>query len=229
MDELGAVLAANQYPGRGVLWGRTGDGAVVGAYFLTGRSPASKARELRRVDGELVVAATGTGEHDHLRHYTAVRHGGELLVYGNGEQVATVAGRLDQGAAPAAALDGLDYEPDPPIFTPRLTVVADGRGTGRAWFGAARRSAGGRSVTDRLQLQVSAPDPGEAVLMTTYQYDGTELRTGAPFVEVRLEAADQQQLLSAIWDALPAQLRVAATVFAPDRVDEALIAIPTTG
>jgi len=48
VDSLPDVLAAHDYPGRGVLWCTTGDGTSLGAYFLTGRSPASQARTLRR-------------------------------------------------------------------------------------------------------------------------------------------------------------------------------------
>ena len=151
MNRLNEVLAGNHYPGRGVLWCRTGDGSTLGGYFLTGRSLASRSRTLRRAsEGDLIVAPSDSREHDHLRHYVAARQSGDWLVFGNGEQVATVAGRLGSGQPPAVALEGLDYEPDPPIFTPRLTVIADGRDGGRTWFGAARRSSGDRTATNRL-------------------------------------------------------------------------------
>lgn len=60
VDRLSEALTGNHYPGRGVLWCRTGDGSTLGAYFLTGRSPASQARALRRTpDGDLAVAPAG--------------------------------------------------------------------------------------------------------------------------------------------------------------------------
>ncbi|MYV97491.1 IMP cyclohydrolase, partial [Streptomyces sp. SID3343] len=138
MDRLDDVVAGNRYPGRGVLWARTLDGTLCGGYFLTGRSPASRARELRAGADELIVSPTGRpGEHDPLRHYVAARERSGRLVYGNGEQVAVVADRLADGATPVAALGDLAYEPDPPIHTPRLTVIVV---DGTAWFGSARRS-----------------------------------------------------------------------------------------
>ncbi|WP_030864606.1 IMP cyclohydrolase [Streptomyces sp. NRRL S-37] len=215
MDLLKNALAGNDYPGRGVLWCTTGDGTTLGAYFLTGRSPASQARTLHRTSaGELIVAPSDAREHDRLRHYVAARQGPNWLVFGNGEQVSTVADRLASGQAPLLALDGLDYEPDPPIFTPRLTVIADNEG-GRAWFGAARHSAGDRTATNRLTLRISDLPPGEGVLMTTYHSNGQEVATGAPFTEIRTTAETRSGLLDELWSALPPHLRIAAAVFAP--------------
>jgi len=211
ITELGELLAGNAYPGRGVLWCRTGDGALRGGYFMTGRSPASRARALRRGPaGELTVVPTEQAEHDNLRHYTAVRESADRLVFGNGEQVDTVAARLTEGQLPSQALDALDFEPDPPIFTPRLTVVVEGE---RAWFGAARRSVAGRSATDRLTLQVEGLRAGEGVLMTTYRSDGRTVATAEAYAEFRTAAAAGSGLLDEVWDGLAPQLRVAAAVF----------------
>lgn len=215
MNWLNEVLTANHYPGRGVLWCRTGDGNTLGAYFLTGRSPASQARALHIRDAELIVAPSDSRAHDHLRHYVAARQCGDWLVFGNGEQVATVAERLASGKPPALALDGLDYEPDPPIFTPRLTVVADDRDGDQVWFGAARHSRGVRTTTNRLTLQVSNLAPGEGVLMTTYRSDGHEVATGDPFTEVRIAADNRSDLQEELWSSLPPQLRIATAVFSP--------------
>ncbi|MEU5647416.1 IMP cyclohydrolase [Streptomyces milbemycinicus] len=216
MDLLKNVLADNDYPGRGVLWCTIGDGTTLGAYFLTGRSPASQARTLHRTSaGELIVAPSDAREHDHLRHYVAARQSPNWLVFGNGEQVSTVADRLACGQAPLLALDGLDYEPDPPIFTPRLTVIADNHEGGQAWFGAARHSAGDRTATNRLTLHISDLSPSEGVLMTTYHSNGQEIATGAPFTEIRTTAETCGDLLDELWSALPPHLRIAAAVFTP--------------
>jgi IMP cyclohydrolase len=223
VNKLDEVLRGNPYPGRGVLWCRTGDGSTFGAYFLTGRSPASQARTLHRTPkGELIVAPSDDSRaQDHLRHYVAARQSGDWLVFGNGEQIAIVANRLTVGQTPTLALDGLDYEPDPPIFTPRLTVIADGRGDGPVWFGAARRSGGDRAATNRMTLQISDLQPGEGVLMTTYRSDGQEIATGEPFTEVRTGADSRGELLEELWSALAPQLRVAAAVFAPGGLAQA--------
>lgn len=220
MEALGGVLAGNPYPGRGVVWARTGDGRLCGAYFLTGRTRASQARELRLGDSELVVAATEGPGGDPLRHYVGAREHGEWAVYGNGEQVAQVAGRLDEGAEPVRALSGLAYEPDPPIFTPRITVVAH-RPSGRAWLGAARRSASGREAADVLTLAVGELAPGDAMLMTTYRSDGRTVATAEPYVETVTRADAPEKLADEIWDALAPGLRVALAVFEPGELGRA--------
>ncbi|MFE2427536.1 IMP cyclohydrolase [Streptomyces sp. NPDC059373] len=222
-DQVSRALCVNRYPGRGVLWARTLDGTLCGAYFLTGRSAASRARALRRADGELIVAPTDQTAHDPLRHYAAARERGGWLVFGNGEQVATVADRLQSGRNPASALDGLEYEPDPPIFTPRITVAADLRSPGDAWFGAARRSLSGRIATNVLTLAVRGLGLGESVMMTTYRSDGHHVATGEPFIEARTEAANRDELLEELWDALAPEFRVAVATFEPGHLSDAAI------
>lgn len=215
--QLANVLRGNRYPGRGVLVAQTGTGLFCG-YFLTGRSDASKARTLYERDGALIVAPSGASEHDPLRHYVAARTDGGRLVFGNGEQVSVIAERMCDGQAPAVALTDLAYEPDPPIFTSRISVVVTHDGI---WFGAARRSDRGREAPTVLILAVRDLQPGDAVLITTYRSDGLDIRTGDPFVEASTAAGDQDELLAEVWDALDPQYRVAAAAFHPDRLAHA--------
>lgn len=223
MEQVHEVVAANRYPGRGVLWARTLSGALCGGYFLTGRSAASTARAVRRGGDELIVSPTDGSEHDPLRHYVAARERGGWLTFGNGEQVAVVSDRLREAHSPVAALSGLEYEPDPPIFTPRITVVVDLRAGREAWFGAARRSHGRRTAADVLTLAVRDLAPGDAVLMTTYRSDGQVVATAEPFREARTDAADRDELLEEVWNALAPELRVAMAVFEPGRLTDAAI------
>ena len=62
-----------------MLWARTLSGATCGAYFLTGRSPASRSRVLLRGDDKLIVAPAGEHDYDPLRHYAAVCERGGWL------------------------------------------------------------------------------------------------------------------------------------------------------
>ncbi|WP_127356321.1 hypothetical protein [Actinacidiphila soli] len=117
----------------------------------------------------------------------------------------------------------VEYEPDPPIFAPRITVAADLRSPGDAWFGAARRSLTGRITTNVLTLAVRDLGPGQTVLMTTYRSDGHHVTTGEPFIEAHTEAADRHELLEELWGALAPEFRVAVATFEPGHLPDAAI------
>lgn len=215
MTDVQAILASNPYPGRGVLCARTHSGAVRGGYFLTGRSAASKDRALRVNGDELVAGPIALAEHDPLRHYTAALSTADWLVFGNGEQVAQVTGRLHKGASAADSLGGLEYEPDPPIRTSRITALVSRDGGRTAVLGAARPSSGSRLSANIITLTVQDLEPGEAVLMTTYHSDGQTVLTATPFEEATITAHDGTELLEEIWSALNPDFRVAAAVLDP--------------
>ncbi|MER7583833.1 IMP cyclohydrolase [Kitasatospora sp. NPDC097691] len=223
MTDLKTLLASNPYPGRGVLVARTHSGAVLGGYFLTGRSAASKDRALRVVGDELVVGPTAATEHDPLRHYAAATATDDWLVFGNGEQVSQVTDRLRKGESAADSLGELEYEPDPPIRTSRITALLSRDGGRTAVLGAARPSSGLRLSTNVMTLTVRDLEPGEAVLLTTYLSDGRTVSVARPFEETTVSGRDGEELLDEIWSALNPQLRVAAVVLDPSQGPTAAI------
>jgi IMP cyclohydrolase len=224
MEDLDGVLAGNPYPGRGLVCTGTSSGALLG-YFVTGRSPASRQREIRRgPGGDLVVAPLGEGADDPLRHYAAATQSDEWLVCGNGRQVTEVSERLAAGMAPAVALDDLEHEPDAPIFTDRITAVVTRRGPAVVVMSAARRSAGGRTASDILTATVRQPADGDGVLLATYRSDGTTIEKGEFCREVACRAGDADGLLEMLWGALDPRFRVAVAVVDPARgLDQAIV------
>lgn len=222
---LGQVLADNPYPGRGLLVARLGDGSVVGGYFVTGRSPASREREIRWTDSkELAVAAKADVGFDPLRHYIAATASPEWLVFGNGAQVSTVAERLGQGQAPSVALDNLEHEPDGPIFTDRITAVLRRPEGSMAVLGAARRSTGGRSASNIITITARDLAPGDVLLLTTYFSDGDTITGGQPFTETTTAAANAAELLDEIWPGLNPAYRVSAMVLSASAgLDQVLV------
>jgi IMP cyclohydrolase len=215
MLALHDLLSASPYPGRGVLCARTHSGVLLGGYFLTGRSPASRNRAMRLIDGELVVGPLVPGEHDPLRHYAAATATGDWLVLGNGEQVSQAAERLRAGVSPTDALSGFEYEPDPPIRTSRLTALISRDGGRTIVFGAARPSRAARLTSNVMTLAVQDLEPGEAVLLTTYDSDGEQVSVAAPFTEATVSARNGENLLDEIWFALDERFRIAVAVVDP--------------
>ncbi|MBO0701833.1 MAG: hypothetical protein J2P38_02795 [Candidatus Dormibacteraeota bacterium] len=217
-------LHDNPYPGRGIVWARLPDGSWCAAYLLTGRSDASRRREIRLgPHGELEVVPTDAVQDDDLRHYAAALESGTWLVWGNGRQVATVGDRLDRGTVPVVALQDLEYEPDPPILTARITAIVDGGDPTRAWFGIARRPLSPR--TAGVVVTATVPDlaPGDAILVTTYRSDGTTVEPAEVYLEGTTEAANPAELTDQLWAALAPERRVAVAAFRPGGLREAVI------
>lgn len=121
MSDLGQILGTRGYPGRGCVSARLADGRLYLAYFLTGRSEASRSRTVElQPSGDVQVRDTSGGDHDDLRHYVAAVRREGWTVVGNGDQVEPLASALAAGKDPASAWAEHTYEPDPPIFTPRI-------------------------------------------------------------------------------------------------------------
>jgi IMP cyclohydrolase len=203
------------YPGRVIVLARTGDGTLAGVYALTGRSESSRRRRfLQPSPAELLVAPADETEHDSLRHYAAALSDDRWTVFGNGEQVGTVFDRLFAGQPPAVALDELSYEPDPPIYTPRITAVTS-RADGTVWLGAARRPSGARTRADVTVTSVREISVSDALMISTYRSDGTSVAVAATVTETTTSAATLADLLEEVWAALDPAYRVAAALLSP--------------
>ncbi len=121
--DLAAALHARSYLGRGLVVGRLASGTAFVVYFLTGRSAASRDRELRR-DGpsDVEVADTSGGPTNRQRRSRRAARPSAV------------------GRYPASDTWSVQtFEPDSPIFTPRICVAWE-LTHGRPLLGCARRS-----------------------------------------------------------------------------------------
>ena len=125
-------LKSNSYPGRGVMIGKSACGRyAVTAYFIMGRSVNSRNRVFVE-DGE----GLRTEAYDpallydpSLVIYSPVRVLGGYTIVTNGDQTDTVYDYLRDGKSFEDALRTRTFEPDPPIYTPRvsgLIAISDG-------------------------------------------------------------------------------------------------------
>ncbi len=147
--EIAEYLAGNRYPGRGILLGVTPDGKkAVTVYFIMGRSENSRNRVFVEEDGKLKVLPFDESKlgDPSLVIYTARRQvegrtaaGGSSegnagtcavrrLIVTNGDQTDTVADayeKRDEDGTFEAALATRTFEPDPPIYTPRISGMIE--------------------------------------------------------------------------------------------------------
>lgn len=220
MLTVSQILADRPYPGRGCLAARAADGILCFVYFLTGRSPASRARQPLPLDnGDIAIRDTGGGvEDDALRYYTAAARRGDWLVLGNGDHVVPMAEALAAGVSAAQAWQQHTFEPDLPIYTPRIWLGRDTASSG-CLLGYVRRSTRGDGDADRVLWSIGAVPAGSGVLMTTYDTAAATapVRTAQWPVDVRVTSETADELLAEVWSALDGTMRVAAFCLTPDR------------
>lgn len=188
------------YPGRGLLLHLGADDVLGWAYFVTGRSEASRQRRLRHADDGLLIESTQPdAADDPQRYYTCARHGGDYLVVGNGDHVDLITNRLAAGATPHEIIELLEPEPDPPIHTPRVALCVGPTPV----FLAVHR---GEADVVRRVIPVRR-EPRTAMLLTTYS-GSVEAPTGDARVRVVAEERSLEVLARDLWSSLDPALRV---------------------
>ncbi len=211
------ALAANRYPGRGIVLGRSADGAAwLQLYWIMGRSANSRNRRFVAAGSRLCTEPLDPArmQQPELVIYTAMDELDGHHVVSNGDHTDTVLQALRAGKDYRAALRTRVHEPDPPHHTPR---IAGGLRTpeGDAWLAivkadpASAGPAGPPARSLRAYYEFEALAPGTGWCLTTYAGDGEPLPSfqGEPLA-LPLQGAPET-LLAAFWQRLDAQYRVA--------------------
>ena len=118
------LLKDNTYPGRGIIIGKTPDGAkAMTAYFIMGRSDNSRNRIFTEKNGEVFTEPFDAAkvQDPSLIIYAAIRSFENNLIVTNGNQTDTIYDGLKEGMTFSAALESREFEPDGPNFTPRIS------------------------------------------------------------------------------------------------------------
>jgi IMP cyclohydrolase len=200
-------LAAMDYPGRVIILGRSRDGKTVVVYAITGRSPSSQARKLEWSEDGVWVRPTDEetlkkGNIDLLVYPAMLYFPGGVAV-SNGKQTADVRRALEHASNPlsvlSASLTAWEYEPDPPIFTPRISgCVLPGP---KAALNIIKRGTDGAAVRDSFELTLL---PGKGKMISTYDgvnKDPLRSFTGDP-LNVNIDGTDSAQTAEAIYESL---------------------------
>ncbi len=128
INNIDALLKRNEYPGRGIVIGKTEDGThAVFAYFIMGRSENSRNRVFVKTDDGIRTQAHDPSKmtDPSLIIYAPVRKVGEKIIVTNGNQTDTVYDFIARGESFEAALDTRCFEPDEPNYTPRISGLLD--------------------------------------------------------------------------------------------------------
>ncbi|MCR4596725.1 MAG: IMP cyclohydrolase [Lachnospiraceae bacterium] len=198
-------LNANVYPGRGVLIGRSADGAcAVSAYFIMGRSTNSRNRIFIE-DG----AGIRTEAYDpallsdpSLIIYAPVRVYGNTTIVTNGDQTDTIFDGIADELTFEQSLRSREYEPDAPNYTPRISGIMNIKDGSYDYAMSILKSNADATGCDRYTYTYENPVAGEGRIIHTYMGDGDPLPSfeGEP---VRIELSDDiDAFTDKLWKAL---------------------------
>lgn len=170
---LAEELRSNSYPGRGIVIGRSKDGAkAVTAYFIMGRSENSRNRVfVEEGEGIRTQAFDPAKLSDpSLIIYAPVRVLGNKTIVTNGDQTDTIYEGMDKQLTFEQSLRCREFEPDGPNYTPRISaaVYADG-----SYQMSILKSADGNGDSvQRYFFDYPQPVAGEGHFISTYKQDG---------------------------------------------------------
>lgn len=214
MDTLYDAVHRSSYPGRGIIIGRTRDGkSAMIAYFIMGRSENSRNRVFVQVEDDLRTQAFDESlvSDPSLIIYAPVRVHGSATIVTNGNQTDTVYNffkRKEDSGLPASALfsmalDGREFEPDPPHYTPRISgLVTIENGVMGYLMHIIKSDDGNPCQNLRFTYSYDAPPAGEGRFIHTYQGDGNPLPSFAGEPEKVSVGGDIDDIADAIWRGL---------------------------
>lgn len=222
------TLSSREYPGRILVIGKDSSGmSPVIIYAITGRSPSSQARKLEVEDNSIWAKPTDEetlkkGNRE-LLIYPSIQFTPQGIAVSNGKQTSDIGTALAQSMNPvevlSSSLSTWDYEPDSPIFTPRISgcILANGK----AALGIIRRGPDGSSQRKFYDVPMTA---GRGKMIATYSGENKDPLPSFKEepVEIGIQAKRADEMAEAVYEALGPEIgkddfRVSvACVFAGD-------------
>ncbi|MGN1146092.1 MAG: IMP cyclohydrolase, partial [Acetatifactor sp.] len=179
MLSLEQELKGNEYPGRGIIIGRSANGRyAVAAYFIMGRSVNSRNRVFVTEGEGIRTEAFDPSklEDPSLIIYAPVRVLGKDTIVTNGDQTDTIYDGMDKGLTFEQSLRSREFEPDAPNYTPRISgVMHVENGTFDYSMSILKSNNGDASCCNRYTFSYDKPVAGEGHFIHTYMHDGNPL------------------------------------------------------
>ena len=206
MVSLKQELESNEYPGRGIVIGRSADGKyAVTAYFIMGRSSNSRNRVFVEEGEGIRTQAFDPSklEDPSLIIYAPVRVLGCDTIVTNGDQTDTVYEGMENGMTFEQTLRSREFEPDGPNFTPRISGLMHVEGgTYDFSMSILKSNDGDPDCCNRYLFTYDNPKAGEGRFIHTYQHDGNPLPSFAGEPTKVDITGDIDTFTNMVWNAL---------------------------
>ena len=212
---LSEILAANTYPGRGIVVGLSEDKKyAVSAYFIMGRSENSRNRVFIEEGDEVIIHPFDASkvEDPSLIIYSPIRKYENNLIVTNGDQTDTVYDGLAAGKCFSKALTARCFEPDAPNFTPRISAMLTFEEASFTYQMSILKSADAEgSACNRFTFSY-APIAGVGHFLHTYNCDGNPIPTFTGEPERIALHGDIDSFTKEIWENLNEQNKISLYV-----------------
>jgi len=207
-------LAAKEYPGRGIILGKSEDNRAVFAYFIMGRSTNSRNRVFEISDDDIRTKAFDESllSDPSLIIYSPVRVLGKKIIVTNGDQTDTIYEYLKDKKTFEDALYTRTFEPDAPNFTPRISGLIDIESGLKLKLSILKSDEGDESQSLRFFYNYDNPKPGEGFLIHTYKENSDPLKSfeGEP-IKVSLKGSIDE-FSDSLWNSLNTDNKISLAV-----------------
>ena len=173
-------LSKLEYPGRGIILGKSDDGKnVVFAYFIMGRSVNSRNRIFDVHGDDIRTKAFDESllSDPSLIIYSPVRVFVDNVIVTNGDQTDTVYEYLKSGKSFEDALYTRTFEPDAPNFTPRISGLIELKDRLKLKLSILKSDEGDENQTLRFFYNYDNVKAGEGFLIHTYKENSDPLKS----------------------------------------------------
>ena len=207
-------LAAKEYPGRGIILGKSEDNMAVFAYFIMGRSTNSRNRVFEVSNDDIRTKAFDESllSDPSLIIYSPVRVLGKKIIVTNGDQTDAIYEYLKDQKTFEDALYTRTFEPDAPNFTPRISGLIDIESGLKLKLSILKSDEGDESQALRFFYNYDNPKPGEGFLIHTYKENSDPLKSfeGEP-VKVSLKGSIDE-FCNSLWNSLNTDNKISLAV-----------------
>ncbi len=206
MLSLEQELKNNEYPGRGIVIGKSANGKyAVTAYFIMGRSSNSRNRVFVTEGEGIRTEAFDPSklEDPSLIIYAPVRVLGNKTIVTNGDQTDTIYEGMDKQLTFEQSLRSREFEPDAPNYTPRISGVMHIEGGKYSYaMSILKSNHGDGSSCVRNTFAYETPLAGEGHFIHTYMHDGDPLPSFCGEPKLVAIPDDMDAFTDMLWNSL---------------------------